>query len=74
MCHCHKHCHTVCSEHTLKECKTCNMVYCENCGKEWGGTTNYWSYPIYQIPTWTNKPTAGTVIYYATAGSNLTNN
>lgn len=42
----HHHSHHDCHEdHTLKFCKKCNAVYCDNCHKEW--RENWWTYTYY---------------------------
>ncbi len=33
----HDHC-----DHELKYCGTCDLVYCRECKREWGGHRHYW--------------------------------
>lgn len=41
-----KHDHQVCNHENLKFCKTCQIPYCKDCGKEWGyQQQNWWYYP-----------------------------
>ena len=50
----HNHNHYHCCEHkNLKYCEKCDVVYCVDCGKEWG---RKWSYT-----TWSNPWDTGTV-------------
>ncbi len=50
----HDHC-----DHELKYCGTCDLVYCRECNREWGGHRHYW--PWYQEYT--------TIPLVATAGT-----
>ena len=52
------HEHNECEHKNLKYCKKCDVVYCEDCKREWGNTT--WTYTSsYPIPcdiTYTDIP------------------
>ncbi len=61
----HNHQHDHCLHEHLKYCDQCDVVYCVNCGQEWG---HYRWYPIVthtiypdNSPIWTVNPiTTGT--------------
>jgi len=47
----HKHCH--CEHKRLKFCSVCNVVYCEDCGKEWNDYSyNYGTITTSPNTTW----------------------
>jgi hypothetical protein len=48
----HEHC---CSHSRLKYCPPCDVVYCQDCKREWGQPYDHWVYPYRWYPyrvTW----------------------
>lgn len=44
------HKHTHCLHNKLKYCEVCDVVYCEDCGREWGGYS--YSYQPWVTTDW----------------------
>jgi hypothetical protein len=60
-----KHEHKEC-DHKLCYCDKCDVVYCLNCNKEWGGHKHwsYWWYPSTTVSTGTYKAEGNTSVSY----------
>lgn len=41
------HEHKTCEHKNLKYCSKCDVVYCEDCKKEWGSCSSSWTYTPY---------------------------
>lgn len=47
------HTHNHCAHVIMKYCSTCDLAYCESCGKEWQNNIYYTTPYITTTPIWT---------------------
>ena len=59
----HSHTHNHCKHDLLQYCEHCDVVYCVNCGREWGQKTTVTYEYKYEPYIWTNRGIPYTVSY-----------